>query len=182
MACSFHGLCGGLSCKELAFEVDVDEAVEFRRVDLEKRLRREDTGVVEAEAGRLLRVLFLRLDTVSADSGRAFGRHRPGFLLCGVTPHGRRYGPKSRDWLRRPCANLLTWWIPKAAILAGLFFPVPVRNRHLDHRAHLMGTACILNAWRCGRTHCRYTGPYYLASDTADKGRDGSDQECTLYE
>jgi hypothetical protein len=26
-----------------------------------------------------------------------------------------------------------------------------------------MGTACILNARRCGRTHCRYTGPYYLA-------------------
>lgn len=26
-----------------------------------------------------------------------------------------------------------------------------------------MGSACILNARRCGRTHCRYTGPYYLA-------------------
>ena len=26
-----------------------------------------------------------------------------------------------------------------------------------------MGTACILNGRRCGRTHCRYTGPYYLA-------------------
>jgi hypothetical protein len=26
-----------------------------------------------------------------------------------------------------------------------------------------MGLACILNARRCGRTHCRYTGPYYLA-------------------
>ena len=26
-----------------------------------------------------------------------------------------------------------------------------------------MATACILNARRCGRTHCRYTGPYYLA-------------------
>jgi hypothetical protein len=25
-----------------------------------------------------------------------------------------------------------------------------------------MGVACILNARRCGRTHCRYTGPYYL--------------------
>ena len=25
-----------------------------------------------------------------------------------------------------------------------------------------MGTACILNARRCNRTHCRYTGPYYL--------------------
>jgi hypothetical protein len=26
-----------------------------------------------------------------------------------------------------------------------------------------MGTACILNARRSGRTHCRFTGPYYLA-------------------
>ena len=26
-----------------------------------------------------------------------------------------------------------------------------------------MGSACILNARQCGRTHCRYTGPYYLA-------------------
>jgi hypothetical protein len=26
-----------------------------------------------------------------------------------------------------------------------------------------MGTACILNARRCRRTHCRFTGPYYLA-------------------
>ena len=26
-----------------------------------------------------------------------------------------------------------------------------------------MGTACILNAKRRGRTHCRFTGPYYLA-------------------
>jgi hypothetical protein len=26
-----------------------------------------------------------------------------------------------------------------------------------------MGTACILNARQCGRTHCRYTGPFYLA-------------------
>jgi hypothetical protein len=26
-----------------------------------------------------------------------------------------------------------------------------------------MGAGCLLNARRCGRTHCRYTGPYYLA-------------------
>lgn len=26
-----------------------------------------------------------------------------------------------------------------------------------------MGSACVLNARRCGRTHCRFTGPYYLA-------------------
>jgi hypothetical protein len=25
-----------------------------------------------------------------------------------------------------------------------------------------MGGACIANARRCGRTHCRFTGPFYL--------------------
>jgi hypothetical protein len=25
-----------------------------------------------------------------------------------------------------------------------------------------MGTACILNARRCRRTHCKYTDPYFL--------------------
>ncbi|WP_429029383.1 hypothetical protein [Bradyrhizobium sp. I1.14.4] len=26
-----------------------------------------------------------------------------------------------------------------------------------------MGLACILNSRRCARTHCCYTGPYYLS-------------------
>lgn len=26
-----------------------------------------------------------------------------------------------------------------------------------------MGSACLLNARRCGRVHCRYTGPFLLA-------------------
>lgn len=25
-----------------------------------------------------------------------------------------------------------------------------------------MGLACVANAHRCGRTHCRYTGPFFL--------------------
>jgi len=27
----------------------------------------------------------------------------------------------------------------------------------------LMGAACLANARRCSRTHCRYTGPFFLA-------------------
>ena len=69
----------------------------------------------------------------------------------------------SRDWLRSPRTNLVAWWIPQAAILAGLFVPVPVRSVIWIIALIWMGTACILNARRCGRTHCRYTGPYYLA-------------------
>ena len=69
----------------------------------------------------------------------------------------------SRDWLRSPRTNLLAWWIPQAAIVAALFAPVPARTVIWIGALTWMGTACILNARRCGRTHCRYTGPYYLA-------------------
>jgi hypothetical protein len=69
----------------------------------------------------------------------------------------------SRDWLRSPRTSLLAWWIPQAAILAGLFAPVAVRTAIWIIALSWMGTACVLNAKRCGRTHCRFTGPYYLA-------------------
>jgi len=69
----------------------------------------------------------------------------------------------SKDWLGRIHANLVAWWLPHIAILAGLFVAVPVRIVVWTIALAWMGTACILNARRCGRTHCRYTGPYYLA-------------------
>jgi hypothetical protein len=69
----------------------------------------------------------------------------------------------SRDWLRSPHTSLLAWWIPQAAILAGLFAPVAVRTAIWIIALSWMGTACVLNAKRCGRTHCWFTGPYYLA-------------------
>ena len=69
----------------------------------------------------------------------------------------------SRDWLSGWQTSLLAWWIPQAAVLAGLFLPVPGRAVLWIAALAWMGVACLLNARRCGRTHCRYTGPYYLA-------------------
>src|SRR5215467_8103845 len=68
----------------------------------------------------------------------------------------------SFDWLSRPLTNLLAWWIPRAAIVGGLFVPVLGRTIIWSIALIWMVTACILNARRCRRTHCRYTGPYYL--------------------
>ena len=69
----------------------------------------------------------------------------------------------SRDWLGSVHTSVLAWWMPKAAILAGLFVPVSFRAVIWIIALIWMGTACMLNARRCNRTHCRYTGPYYLA-------------------
>jgi hypothetical protein len=69
----------------------------------------------------------------------------------------------SRDWLSSKHTNLLAWWIPLATILAGLLVPVSLRTAGWVVALGWMGAACLLNARRCNRTHCRYTGPYYLA-------------------
>jgi hypothetical protein len=69
----------------------------------------------------------------------------------------------SRDWLNNTRVNLFAWWLPQATILAALAAPPFTRATICIAALIWMGSACILNARRCGRTHCRYTGPYYLA-------------------
>jgi hypothetical protein len=50
----------------------------------------------------------------------------------------------------------------QTAIVAGLLASASVRAAIWTVALIWMGVACILNARRCGRTHC-YTGPFYLA-------------------
>jgi hypothetical protein len=69
----------------------------------------------------------------------------------------------SGDWLSSKRSNLLAWWIPNSAILASLFAPVSLRTAVWVIALGWMGAACIMNARRCNRTHCRYTGPYFIA-------------------
>ena len=68
----------------------------------------------------------------------------------------------SRDWLASASSSALAWWIPHIAILGGLFAATPIRVVIWVVALGWMGTACILNSRRCGRLHCRYTGPFYL--------------------
>src|SRR5580700_6804202 len=70
---------------------------------------------------------------------------------------------RSADWLVSARTRALAWWLPQGAIIAGLFVALPARTVIWIVALAWMGTACILNARRCGRTHCRFTGPYYLA-------------------
>jgi hypothetical protein len=70
---------------------------------------------------------------------------------------------QQRDWLADPRVNAVAWWLPVGAIIASLLAPLPFHIGTWTVALAWMGTACILNLRRCGRTHCRYTGPYYLA-------------------
>jgi hypothetical protein len=69
----------------------------------------------------------------------------------------------SVDWVSNTRTSLLAWWLPQAAMVTALFASVPLRMGIWATALAWTGTACVLNARQCGRTHCRYTGPYYLA-------------------
>ena len=67
-----------------------------------------------------------------------------------------------KDWAGNWISLASLWGLPAAAMLIGaLLDPLP---RAIIWSAALvwMGGACIANARRCGRTHCRFTGPFYL--------------------
>jgi hypothetical protein len=70
---------------------------------------------------------------------------------------------RSTDWAGSVGSYGLLWGVPVSAIIVGLLIDVPIRAAIWIVALIWMGTACILNARRCNRTHCRYTGPYYLA-------------------
>lgn len=66
------------------------------------------------------------------------------------------------DWVNHASTFALAWGLPAALIVASLFAdPVP-RGGVWTVALIWMGVARILNAQRSGRTHCRFTGPYYL--------------------
>jgi len=120
-------------------------------------------GDAAAEDWRLLRVLFLWLRAVSADPGGAFRAGRRFAVLCRIARMAGHMVETSRDGLGSPRAILLAWWIPTTTILATLVAPVGLRTAVWTVALTWMGMACLLNAKQCRRTHCRYTGPYYLA-------------------
>ena len=109
----------------------------------------------EAALRRLLRVLFLWLDAMSTGSRE---RARDDEDCCGLAQ-----GRSRKDWLGNARASLLAWWLPQAAVIAGLVVTVPVRTAVWVGALVWMGAACLFNARRSGRTHCWITGPYYIA-------------------
>ena len=68
----------------------------------------------------------------------------------------------SADWAGNIRTWGLIWGLPRIVIIVGFFVDVPIRTVMWIIALVWMGMACILNARRCGRTHCRFTGPFYL--------------------
>lgn len=69
----------------------------------------------------------------------------------------------TKDWAGNLRAYALAWGVPLIALVSGAQFDPAARTAIWAAALVWMGAACLINARRCGRTHCRYTGPFYLA-------------------
>ena len=111
-------------------------------------------GGLAPEIRRLLRVLFLRFGSLSPDPGQLIMLRDSGQSVG----EGSCVKASHTDWASglRGC---LTWGIPAAVLIMS-----PLQYFAIVWPAVLtfMGVACLLNARRCGRIHCYFTGPFFL--------------------
>ena len=66
------------------------------------------------------------------------------------------------DWAGGVKGFALAWGLPIAAMVAAIFVEPTTKTVIWIVALIWMGGACLLNARRCGRTHCFYTGPFFL--------------------
>ena len=72
-------------------------------------------------------------------------------------------GPtERRDWVSGPASYVLARGLPSAAMVAAIWAAPGLRAVVWAAALVWMGTACLVNARRCGRVHCRFTGPFFL--------------------
>lgn len=69
---------------------------------------------------------------------------------------------RPKDWAAGRLALLGVWGVPAVVMLLALLLEPAPRAVVWTAMLMWMGWACLANARRCGRTHCRYTGPFFL--------------------
>ena len=67
-----------------------------------------------------------------------------------------------KDWVGDLRTLALVWGVPIGTMLVALLLEPMLRAAVWAVMLTWMGGACIANARRCGRTHCYYTGPFFL--------------------
>ena len=71
-------------------------------------------------------------------------------------------GGSERDLLCRGPSAFLLWCVPLCAFALGFGQATGLRTILWSTSLAVMGVACLINASRCGRIHCLFTGPFFI--------------------
>lgn len=73
---------------------------------------------------------------------------------------------RDRDFVRKPLSFVYLWGIPIVILFSvnvvQHYWPATIVLLMMISSYAWMGAGCILNAARCGRLHCYFTGPIFL--------------------
>ena len=77
----------------------------------------------------------------------------------------------TNDHAARPLPFFWSWGLPLAVLFSTNFLsglaPFPIIVFIMSGALFWMGLACVMNAKRCRRRHCYYSGPIFLAGGVA---------------
>ena len=69
---------------------------------------------------------------------------------------------RNKDFTADRVTASLLWGVPHIVFIIGIFTNPMLRTILWPSALSIAGTACLINAFRCGRMHCYFTGPFYL--------------------
>ena len=75
-----------------------------------------------------------------------------------------------RDLLCRGPSTFLLWCVPWVVFALGFSAPPALKMILWTTSLAFMGVACLVNASRCGRIHCLFTGPFFILGAVASLG------------
>lgn len=73
----------------------------------------------------------------------------------------------SLDWVGNRRRSVFAWGIPTTAMIIAIWLPADAKLPIWVVSLIWMGSACLINARHCGRTHCHFTGPFFLIMSVA---------------
>src|SRR6516162_3245526 len=95
-------------------------------------------------------------------------RHPAVAAICLVRPNKNmvidvsKSRGSERDLFRGWTSSLLLWGLPWFAFVLGYSLSPAWRTVLWTTLLAFMGVACLLNAFRSGRIHCLFTGPFFI--------------------
>jgi len=75
-----------------------------------------------------------------------------------------------RDFLCTGPKAFLVWGVPWLVFVLGASAPLALKTVLWTVSLGFMGVACLINASRCGRIHCFFTGPFFILCAVASLG------------
>ena len=80
------------------------------------------------------------------------------------------HNSQRRDALCSGTKMFLFWCVPSFAFALGFFVSPGLKTVLWTLSLGFMGTVCLLNASRCGRIHCYFTGPFFIVGAVTSLG------------